>query len=401
MRTSYCSLITGAALFPFDIRKQGFHELATWLVDNEITIIRAVPTFFRSFMASVDGAVTFPAVRVLSIGGEPMLQADVEHFNRHFSSRCTLSHAFGPTECLTVCRALIPHGTPIAEGKLPLGYTLPDKDVLLLDDSRQEVGDGEVGEIAVRSRYISPGYWRDPGRTRDAFLPDPGGGDARTYLTGDLGVRTPDGCLRHVGRRDFQVKVRGYRIDVAEVENALRAIPGIGDAVVVGREMEPGVQALIGYYVATSRPPMTGSEVRERLAQTLPDYMIPSFLVAMDAIPQTPNGKTDRLRLPLPARDRRDADAPMVAPGTAIESELESIWRKVLGLAQVGTQDAFLNLGGDSLQAQKIVYLVAERFGVEVPVERLFDPGTIAAIANEIAAARAGISPSTGRTMTA
>ena len=125
VRTIYTSLLNGAALFPIDMKKHGFHELTAWLLDQRITIIRAVPTFFRTFMASVDEHVTFPDVRILSIGGESMLQADLGYFNRHFSPHCVISHAFGPTECLTVCRALIPHGMPIAEGKLPIGYSLP------------------------------------------------------------------------------------------------------------------------------------------------------------------------------------------------------------------------------------------------------------------------------------
>lgn len=386
VRTIYCSLLNGAPLFPFDVKKQGFRELAAWLQDQRITIIRAVPTFFRTFMASVDEHVTFPDVRILSIGGEPMLQADLGYFNRHFSPHCVISHAFGPTECLTVCRALIPHGMPIGEGKLPMGYTHRDKDVRLLDEARQEVGDGAVGEIAVTSRYISPGYWRDPERTRESFLPDPGGGDARTYLTGDLGMRLPDGCLVHLGRRDFQVKIRGYRVDVAEVENALRAVPGIEDALVVGREMDPGVQSLVAYVVASPGLTVPGSRLRQHLARVLPDYMIPSFFVAMDAIPLTPNGKADRLSLPPPARVHRNVDVPFKPPGTAIEFELEAIWADVLGVEQVGIDDPFLYLGGDSLKGMDIIFRVAERFDVDIPVSMMLGPVTIADMAKVVAA---------------
>ena len=385
VRTIYCSLLNGASLFPFDMKKHGFRELTAWLRDKRITIVRAVPTFFRTFMASVGESVRFPDIRILGIGGEPMLHADLGYFNRHFSPDCVLAHAFGPTECLTVCRALVPHGTPIAEGKLPMGFTLRDKDVRLLDESGREVSDGEVGEIAVTSRYISPGYWRDPERTRATFLPDPDGGEARTYLTGDMGVREPDGCLIHVGRRDFQVKVRGYRIDVSEIENALRAVPGIRDVVVVGREMDPGVQALIAYFVASPGASMPVSDLRRHLGQALPDYMIPSVFVAMDAIPQTPNGKADRLRLPLPARDRRDEDVPLTAPGTAIESELVAMWAAVLGLERVGTDDRFLNLGGDSLQAAAIVSRVSARYGLDMKMRVLFDSGTVAEMAKAVA----------------
>jgi len=157
VRTVYTSLLNGAALYPFDVKQRGFTELADWLIDNRITIIRGVPTFFRSFIASVAADQRFPAVRILSLGGEPMLCSDLRHFNRHFSPRCVLVHALGPTESLTVCWALIPHGTHAAEGKLPIGRPLPDKEVLLRDESGHEAGAGEVGEIAVRSRYLSVG----------------------------------------------------------------------------------------------------------------------------------------------------------------------------------------------------------------------------------------------------
>ncbi len=386
VRTVYNSLLNGAAVFPFDVKTNGFGKLAAWMVDNEITIVRGVPTSFRIFTATLDKDRKFPAVRVLSLGGEPMLQGDLSYVNRHFSPSCVLSHAFGPTECLTVCWALVPHGTPIAEGKLPIGFPLRNKEVLLLDEARREVGDGEIGEIAVRSRYISPGYWRDPERTRAAFLPDPNGGEARTYLTGDFGMRASDGSLIHVGRRDFQVKIRGFRIDVSEIENVLRAMAGISDAVVVGREMAPGEQRLIAYFVASAKPPISEGTIRENLARALPDYMIPSAFVAIDTIPQTPNGKTDRLRLPLPARDRRDTDAPLTVPGSAIETELAAMWAEVLGLERVGTNYSFLDLGGDSLQAARIAARVAARFKLEISVGALLNYKTVAHMAEVVAA---------------
>lgn len=387
VRTIYGSLLNGAAVYPFDARAHGFGALETWLLDNDITIARGVPTFFRSFMATLDPDRVFPAVRVLSLGGESMLRADLEGFNRHFAPHCVLSHAFGPTECLTACWALIPHGTALGEGKVPIGYALRDKDVLLLDESRQEVRVGDVGEIAVRSRYLSQGYWRDADRTAAVFLPDPTGGDARIYLTGDLGVRAADGQLTHVGRRDFQVKVRGFRIDVSEVEDALRAVTGVREAVVVGRELAPGDQRLIAYFVASSTPPISGRRIREALSRVLPDYMIPSLFVALDAIPRTPNGKTDRLRLPLPPRGHRAPGVPVAVPGNAIESELATMWEEVLGLDEVSADDTFLDLGGDSLQAARITARLAEVFNVEVTAAALLAGGSVRDVAGLVAAA--------------
>jgi amino acid adenylation domain-containing protein len=387
VRTVYGSLLNGASVYPFDVKKEGFGALKAWMTDNAITVVRGVPTFFRSFMAGVSDDTSFPSVRILSLGGEPMLASDLGYFERHFSPGCVLSHAFGPTECLTVCWALVPHGTRAADGKLPIGYSLPDKDVLLLDESRREVADGSIGEIAVRSRYISPGYWRDAEQTRASFLPDPDGGDARIYVTGDLGMRAPDGGLIYVGRRDFQVKIRGFRVDVAEVENTLSAMPGISEAVVVGRELEPGEQRLLAYFVPSALPPVSAREIRAHLARALPDYMIPSVFIAMDAIPRTPNGKTDRLGLPPPGRNRPDGEGPLKVPGTPIEIELAAIWVEVLGIDRIGTDETFVDLGGDSLKAAMIAARVAARFALEVPASRLLAAGTVGDMAAEIAGA--------------
>jgi len=389
VRTIYSSLLNGGSIYPYDIKKKGFGDLPNWLLSNEITIVRTVPTTFRDFMGILERDQIFPAIRLLSVGGEPMLRADLDYFNRHFLPHCVLSHALGPTECLTVCWALIPHGTRITESTLPIGYSLKDKDVLVLDESGRELGAGEVGQLAVKSRYISLGYWRDPERTKAAFLPDPAGSDARIYLTGDLGVRGPDGCLFHVGREDFQVKIRGFRIDVSEIEIALRAMEGIEDAVVVGRQDGVAEKRLVAYFVPTTQPTITTTKLRQGLAQVLPDYMIPSALVSMDTIPKTPNGKTDRLRLPLPGRDRPDLENPFVAPSVAMETELAAIWAEVLGLDQVGVHDNFFELGGDSLLASRIIAQVMRRFKVDLPIKTLFESPTVAKLAEILLLAQA------------
>ena len=388
VRTVYGSLLNGAALYPFDVKQRGFAELADWLADRRITIFRGVPTFFRSFTASIASDRRFPAVRILSLGGESMLSQDLAYFNRHFSPQCVLAHAFGPTECLTVCWALVPHGTEPDDGKLPIGRSLPGKEVLLWDEARKEVAPGDVGEIAVRSRYLSLGYWRDPDRTRAAFLPDPNGGDARIYLTGDQGRRTPEGILLHVGRNDFQAKIRGFRVDVVEIENVLRTIAGVRDAVVVPREIVPGEPRLVAYYVATDTPVNVPS-LRSALGRALPDYMIPSAFVALDAIPVTPNGKTDRLNLPSPVWDRRDREHDPPDEGSGVESVLATIWANVLGFDRVGLDDDFFELGGDSLQAAKIAARVTAEWKLPIPVRTLLESATVAKMAKAVLAALA------------
>jgi amino acid adenylation domain-containing protein len=384
VRTIYGSLLNGAAVYPYDAKTRGFGRLSSWLLDNEITILRSVPTTFRDFMSTLPEGRKFPAVRVLSVGGEPMLGSDLDYFNRHFLPHCVLVHALGPTECLTVCWSCIPHGTQITETKLPIGYPLKDKEVLLLDADGRELAEGEVGEIAVRSRYISPGYWRDPIRTKSVFLADPSGSDKRIYLTGDLGVRLKGGCLVHIGRRDFLVKIRGFRIDTSEIEAALRGIDGIDDAVVVGREDNLGEKRLVAYCVPKTRPRITASQIRQGLARVLPDYMIPSTFVSVDAIPRTPNGKTDRLHLPVPPRERPELDTPFAPPENSTEKELAKIWAEILDLDQVGINDNFFDLGGNSLRATRISTQVMKNFRVDLTIKALFESPTIAEFARVI-----------------
>jgi acyl-coenzyme A synthetase/AMP-(fatty) acid ligase/acyl carrier protein len=388
VRTIYGALLNGGSLYPYDLKENGFAALPDWFLSNRITIFRTLPTTFRTFMAMLPPTLVFSDVRILSIGGEPMLQGDVDLFNQHFASPCVIVHGMGPTECFMVCLIYIPHGTRIDASKLAIGWPVPDKEVLLLDESGREVQDGEVGEICVRSRYISLGYWHDSDRTRAAFRDDPTDSRMRIYRTGDLGFRVANGCLTHVGRVDFQVKIRGYRIDVSEIEVALRAIDGIEDCVVVGREDSLGNKRLVAYFVAPSAPAI--GSLRATLAKAIPAYMIPSVFVRLDVLPQTPNGKTDRLRLPLPSPARPDLDTLFVAPTTAVEKELARIWSEILVLDSVGMHDNFLDLGGNSLLAIRVAARVLKELKVEISLKSLLNAATIAEMAAEISETNPG-----------
>lgn len=390
IRTIYGALLNGGSVYPYDLKENGFGALPEWLLSNGITIFRTLPTTFRNFMATLPSELIFPGVRILSIGGEPMLQGDVDLFNRHFAPPCMIVHGMGPTECFMVCLIYIPHGTHMNDSKLAIGWPVPDKEVLLLDESGQEVEAGEIGEICVKSRYISLGYWRDPDRTKAAYLRDPLDSTVRIYRTGDLGFRAENGCLTHVGRLDFQVKIRGFRIDVSEIEVALRAIDGIKDAVVVGREDSVGEKRLVAYFVASTAQAITSTQLRKSLATVIPEYMIPSAFVCLDAIPQTPNGKTDRLRLPLPSHARPKLDAAFAPPTTTMEKELSRIWSEVLVLDRIGIHDNFFDLGGDSLLAIKVAARALKELKMEIPLKMLFNAATIAQLAKEIAERDAG-----------
>lgn len=382
VRTIYGGFLNGSAIYPYDLKKKGFGPLASWLNANQITIMRSLPTTFRGFMAGLPPAEKFPAMRILSVGGEPMPVTDLEYFHRHFSPSCVLVHGLGPTECFMVAWTYIPQGVRVDGSKLPIGYSLPDKDVLLLDEGGREVAPGEIGEICVRSRYISLGYWRDRERTQAVFRAD--GSGVQIYRTGDLGTRDHGGCLTHVGRADFQMKIRGFRIEAAEIEAALRGIDGIVDAVVVGREDRSGELRLVAYFIPTLGRALTVSEIRRQLAPVIPDYMVPTAFVTLTEFPKTPNGKIDRRALPAVSTERPALDVPFAPPVTSTEKQLAAIWSEVLGLSTVGLHDNFLELGGDSLVAGRVMNRILRDFDLEMPISALFEAPTVAQLARRI-----------------
>jgi amino acid adenylation domain-containing protein len=380
------ALLNGATLYPLSIEEGGMVHLANRLIQEEITIYHWVPTPFRHFVGALAGVEEFPKLRLIVLGSESVYPRDVELYKKHFSPGCIFVNRLGTTETGNIRLYFINKGTQLSENVVPAGYALEDTEILILNDADEEVGSGCIGEIAVKSRYLSPGYWRQPDLTRTAFQPDPQGGSGRIYRTGDLGCMLPDGCLMHLGRKDFQVKVRGYRIEIAEIERKLLDSAAVKEAVVVAHEDEVGDKRLVAYIVPHPGITPTIGEVRRLLRAKLPDYMVPSAFTLLDALPLTPTGKVDRLALPMPNRARRDLGESFVAPRTAVEEVVTGMWAEVLGLEQIGVHDSFFDLGGHSLLATQIMYRISRLFRVELSLPRLFEAPTVAKLALAIIA---------------
>jgi acyl carrier protein len=308
----------------------------------------------------------------------------VELYRKHFAPECILVHRMGITETATIRSYFMDKTTPIDGARVPIGYPVDDKEVLLLDESGEHAGRNCIGEIAVKSRYLSLGYWRRPDLTRAKFLPDPNGGEERTYLSGDLGRMAADGCLFHVGREDFRVKVRGYSVEVSEIEMALLEHAAVKEAAVVGRETQSDDRQLVAYFVPSEKPAATVTQLRNFLKARLPDYMIPSAFVLLRAVPLTPNGKIDRRALPDPGQSRPELDTPYVAGTTPVEEQLAKIWAEVLSLNRVGIHDNFFDLGGHSLAATRVVSRVLKRFQVDIPLQSLFGSPTVSEMSTVI-----------------
>jgi len=275
-------------------------------------------------------------------------------------------HGFGGTETGPVLLYFIDKETQFTGNNVPLGYGVEDTEVLLLDANAEEVGNDRIGEIVVKSRYLALGYWRQPELTRVVFRPDPSGGDVRLYHTGDLGRRLPDGTLEHLGRKDWQLKIRGHRIEVAEVESALLDIPAVAEAVVMPWEFQEKDTRLVAYFVLAQDATVTVNEVRRLLQAKLPEYMVPSAFVPLDTLPLTPNGKADRRALPTPDWSRSALENAFVVPRTPWGVLLAETWQCVLEADRVGVYDNFFDLGGHSLGSMWVIDRVAKHTGLRL-----------------------------------
>ena len=383
------ALLNGASVWLFDVWAHGLAGVPRWLDEREITICDFSVGAFRQVAAMLPAGGSLPALRMISLGGEVVTRRDAELCRERLSPDCVLQNAMGSTETRVVAQFFVDRHTALDGPTVPVGYPVDGKTVLILDGDRRPVPVGEVGEIAVQSEYLSPGYWRKPELTESVFLPDPTGGNARIYLTGDLGRQREDGCLIHLGRRDWQVKIRGYRVETAEVETALLALTEVADAFVTAEREAGGEASLVAYVVAAGGPAPTVSGLRAALARTLPVYMRPRAFVILDALPRTRNGKIDQPALPPPPRVRPEIDQPFVAPRSATEAEIARVWEEVLEIEGVGVEDDFVELGGDSLLASRIVSRIAERCRMEPTLAGLFVARTVAELAVEVLQARA------------
>jgi amino acid adenylation domain-containing protein len=378
----FCSLLNGATLFPVDLRKEGIEGLASLLLQETVTIYHSVPAVFRQLMARAQG---FPGLRAIRLEGDQCSMIDVRIFQRNFDSGCILVNGLGATETGIVRTFTIHPDTTFSAAVVPVGYACEDMETLLYDEAGAEVPVGETGEIMIRSRYLASGYWRNPDLTKAMFRPCPVDPEYRVYRTGDIGRMRTDGCLEHLGRRDFQVKLMGRWVAITEMEQALMQIEGVSEAVVSLHHDADGSR-LVAYLVPLSPgSPPSASVIGQALANQMPGSVLPSAYVMLDTLPLGDSGKVNRGALPPPPEIRSESDRPFVAPGNAIEQSIADIWCEVLGLARVGVDDSFLYLGGNSLHATGIVIRINEKFLTALTLYALFENPTVSGLARVVA----------------
>ncbi len=385
----YCSLTNGAALYPWDPKVQGFSGLAKWLVEERITTLQWLPSAFRQFMRTVSDDFKFQDIRIAIMAGEPLTMREVELFRRHFAVGSHLVNQAGTAESYNYYLYRVDHQIPFDDANVPGGYPVsPDRKLLILDESHNEAPKGSTGEIAIQSDYMSDGYWRDDAQTQAKFI-RVGSSDVPAYLTGDLGRVEPDGCLIHLGRKDFQFKIRGCRIEPAEIENVLTRIPGVADCACWFAKNRFDENQLVGYVVLKAAAQFNQREVEEYLAKQLPDYMIPRTYVLLESLPSLPNGKANRKALPDPSRALQTSVEPTEALH-GFAQRVQKIFEEILETNEVSLETDFFNAGGDSLSVAVLQHRIHEGFGVDVAMDDLQDSLTPARLSGLLASMMGG-----------
>ncbi len=318
-------------------------------------------------------------LRRLLVGVEPIPEETLIAIKRLMPALQILN-GYGPTETTICCTLYEVKGEQMIHRTTPIGKPYQNVAIYLLDEQMQPAPVGVPGEVYIGGDGVARGYHERAGLTAERFLPDPFAA-GRVYRTGDLARWLPDGNLMFLGRVDYQVKVRGFRIELGEIERIMEAYDAINEAVVVVREDTPGVKRIVGYFTWRGDAPPEARELRDFLGRTLPNYMIPGAFVALDAFPRTPNDKIDRKALPRPLYHRPDDEVAFRAPASSGEETLARIWAELLGLQEVGVDDDFFELGGDSILAIQMISRAADA-GLIITVKQLFQYPTIAGLAS-------------------
>ncbi len=360
--------------------------LPTLPAKDEVTLINTVP----SAIAELVRMNALPeALQTVVLAGEALPDSLVEEIYRTGTVK-SVHNLYGPTESGYSTWTHVPKGTRVTIGK-----PIANEQCYILDKNLQPLPVGVPGELYLAGEGLARGYFGRPDLTSERFVANPfGQRNSHMYKTGDLCRWLPDGNIDYLGRIDHQVKLRGFRIELGEIEAVLAKNPRVRQCLVMAREDQPGLKRLIAYMVPHEGSDCEGSDLNSdqlalHLRQSLPDFMVPSAFVVLDAFPLTPNGKIDRKALP-PPEHTGDADEIYVAPRNSIEEKVAGIWSEVLHLDQVSVTSDFFALGGHSLLAAQVISRLRQAFEVELPLKAMFESPKLEILASRIQAAKHG-----------
>jgi amino acid adenylation domain-containing protein len=384
------ALLNGGSLVLAAPGTPSVEELGEMVVRHSVTTLHLTAGLFQRVVD--DGVDKLGSLHQLLTGGDVL---SAPHFRSALQGLpgTRLISAYGPTENTTFTTCGSPSDAEAVGSSVPLGRPISNTRVYLLDHDLQPVPIGVPGELYAAGDGLARGYLGRAELTAEKFVPSLfGSAGERCYRTGDLARFLPDGRIEFLGRIDGQVKIRGYRIELAEIESALVRLPAVRAAAVIARTYGPGDKRLVAYVVPAEGAAIADGELRQALKRTLPDAMIPSAFVTLEALPLTPHGKVDRRALPEPERSRAELGAAPLAARTAVEETLAGVWQDVLKVERVGVRDDFFGLGGDSILCIQIIARLS-RVGIRLTPKQMFEHPTVAGLAELVEQARVGDAP--------
>ncbi|MGS0897640.1 amino acid adenylation domain-containing protein, partial [Burkholderia stagnalis] len=363
------------------------------VVRHGITVADVTTAYWQLLVQDLEnGSIAdLGRLRRLHAGGEAMSPQTLHVWQHTSAAGVELANTYGPTEATVTASAYECEASSGGGERLqtvPIGRALGGRKLYLLDETQSLVPRGAIGELCIGGALLARGYLNRPGQTAERFVPDPfGEAGARLYRTGDLARWNAGGELEYVGRIDHQVKVRGFRIELGEIDAQLLAQPDVREAITIAQSRADGVR-LVAYVSGQAEGRLDGQALRVALAQALPDYMVPSMIVVLDALPLNPNGKVDRHALP---EAEVESSSAYEAPRGETEQTLAEIWRDVLGVERIGRHDNFFELGGHSLLLMQVASRLTQRAGIAAPLAVLFANATIARLAPMLPKAEPGV----------
>jgi amino acid adenylation domain-containing protein len=380
----FAAWFSGSTLCFCDIQRTDHHELADFIDSNSITIYHSVPSIFRWFTGSIEKDKQFNSVRVIVLGGEPVLRDDVNELNTHFPHCDLFINGLGLTESSLTLQLRI-HPTELQRYTrwIPVGFPVPGSRVRLVDCDGHPTD--LTGEIEIESTRTALGYWNSESKLINPIGQHVSGTRARRFRTGDRGTRLADGSIVHIGRIDQQVQIHGCRVEVEEVATAIKLITGVADAGVLAKKLPNGDHELHSYVVIKPDQPLSAQALRDLLSSTLPGYMIPVHWSCVEKIIRVGGGKIDKRGM----QSVRELDFPMSAHASSespsqLVKRIVSAFTKILDEPTIGINDNFFQLGGNSLKAIRVFSILRKELGTDLPIATIYRASTPLQLAEAI-----------------
>ena len=364
IRDIYGALLTGASLHIKNLKNTGLFDLATFISQEQITIYHSIPNIFRTFLQLKNSKESLASVRLIYLAGDRIFKADVHLYKEHFADNCLLYVGIGATEIATIYRQwLINKNTQIDQELIPLGYAVEDRAMTICDEAHHALTNGEIGEIAVKSKYIALGYWNNEIQTQESFKNE---GEFRTYFTGDLGKINEEGSLALIGRNDHQVKINGHRVEIGEIEGVIMTHPAISRCGVIFHH-----HSLVAFYIGN----IPESEIKIWIGEKLPQYMVPKSCLQVTEIPLLHNFKNDYKALKAIIEkgsiltNNNDFTKHNSVTQTTLFETLKTVWGKYLDENAFQNNIPWKEAGGDSIQAVNFLVSLEIALGETLPTD--------------------------------